>query len=100
MENTVLTIEDIKMVVNKLAKAYGVEKVYLFGSYARGDANHASDIDLRIEKGNIKGLFQLSGFYLELEEAFERKVDVVTTDTLDTDFLKRISKEEIVVYEH
>lgn len=100
MENRILDIEDIKIVVNKLAIEYGVEKVYLFGSYARGDASHKSDIDLRIDKGEIRGLFQLSGFYLELEDALNKKVDVVTTDSLDTDFLELISKEEIVVYEH
>lgn len=100
MEGKILDIEDIKTVVNKLAIEYGVEKVYLFGSYARGDASPKSDVDLRIDKGNIRGLFQLSGFYLELEDALNKKVDVVTTDSLDSDFLELISKEEIVVYEH
>lgn len=69
MDNKVLTIEDIKMIVDKVVRAYGVEKIYLFGSYARGDATSKSDIYLRIDKGKITGLFQLSGFYLELEEA-------------------------------
>lgn len=100
MEGKILDIEDIKTVVNKLAIEYGVEKVYLFGSYARGDASPKSDIDLRIDKGKIKGLFELSGFYLELEDALNKKVDVVTTDSLDSGFLELISKEEIVVYEH
>ena len=100
MENKILDIEEIKIAVNKLATDYGVEKVFLFGSYARGDADPKSDIDLRIDKGEIKGLFQLSGFYLELEDALNKKVDVVTTDSLDSDFLELISKEEIVVYEH
>ncbi|MDR7856604.1 nucleotidyltransferase domain-containing protein [Tissierella sp.] len=100
MGNRVLEIEDIKKVVNKLAIEYGVERVYLFGSYARGDASPKSDIDLRIDRGEIKGLFQLSGFYLELEDALNKKVDVVTTDSLDSSFLELISKEEIVVYGH
>lgn len=100
MDTKVLTIEDIKMIVDKVARAYGVEKIYLFGSYARGDATSKSDIDLRIDKGKITGLFQLSGFYLELEEALNKKVDVATTDSLNDNFLERIRKEEIVVYEH
>ena len=32
-------------------------EVFLFGSYARGDYNENSDIDLRIEKGDLKGIF-------------------------------------------
>lgn len=99
MAKDILTIEDIRTVVSRLAKDYGVEKVYLFGSYARGDANPSSDIYLRIDKGKIKGLFQLSGFYLDLEEALNKSVDVVTTESLDTNFLKTINKEEVIVYE-
>lgn len=100
MERGILTIEDIKKTVNKIAHQYGIEKVYLFGSYARGEANPNSDVDLRIDKGELKGLFQLSGFYLDLEESLNTKVDVLTTDSLDDDFLQRISKEEIIIYEN
>ena len=50
-----LQIEDIKRSVTKLAKKYGAERVYLFGSYARGEATEQSDIDLRIDKGSIVG---------------------------------------------
>lgn len=100
MAGRVLSIEDIKRAVNKLASEYGVERVYLFGSYARGDAKPDSDVDLRIDKGELKGLFQLSGFYLDLEEALNINVDVLTTDSLDNNFLEKISKEEIMIYEH
>ncbi len=33
----VRTIESIRAVVSRLAREYGAERVYLFGSYARGD---------------------------------------------------------------
>jgi predicted nucleotidyltransferase len=99
MASTIRKIDDIKSIVREVAEVYGVEKVTLFGSYARGEAVSKSDIDLRIDRGKIKGLIQLSGFQLELEDRLNAPVDIVITDSLDTSFLEVIGKEEIVLYE-
>jgi len=95
----IYTIEEIRKIVSEIAKQYGVERVTLFGSYARGEARGNSDIDLRIDKGRLRGLFQLSGFHLDLEEKLKASVDVIVTDSLDHKFLGRISREEILLYE-
>lgn len=92
------TIEEIKAVVEPIARKYGVERVYLFGSYARGEVAENSDIDLRVDKGALKGMFALCGLYTELEEALQTKVDVLTTGSLEDDFLHRIRKEEVLLY--
>ncbi len=70
-----------------------IDRVYLFGSFARGDYNEESDIDIRIEKGKLKGMFALCGFYTEVSDAFERKVDVLTTGSLSNSFWKRLRKK-------
>ena len=93
------SIEKIKNIVRDVASQYGVERVTLFGSYARGDMKPESDIDLRIDKGRIRGYFQLSGFQLDLEERLNMHVDLLTTGSLNEKFLKRIKKDEIVLYE-
>ena len=41
-------ISEIRETVNRRAREYGAERVYLFGSYARGDYNDSSDIDIMI----------------------------------------------------
>jgi predicted nucleotidyltransferase len=92
------TIEEIKTIVAPIARKYGVERVYLFGSYARGDVNENSDIDLRIDKGSLKGLFALCGLYTEIEEALQMKIDILTTGSLEEDFLRKIQKEEVLLY--
>lgn len=56
------TISDLEQIIAPIAKKYGIAKVFLFGSFARGDYNEDSDIDLRIEKGEMKGMFALCGF--------------------------------------
>ena len=95
----IYSINEIKDIVNDVAEDYGVEKVMLFGSYARHEATIDSDIDLRIDKGRLRGLFQLSGFRLSLEERLNTGVDVLTTESLDETFLRNIQAEEIVLYE-
>ena len=96
--NRVLGINEIKDTVAELGGQYGTERIYLFGSYARGEAGPGSDVDLRIDKGKIRGLFALSGLHLALEEQLGTKVDLLTSDSLDHAFLDRIRTEEVLLY--
>ena len=42
MHEKVYTIEEIKEMIYDILKKYGIEKAYIFGSYARGEANQQS----------------------------------------------------------
>lgn len=88
-------ISEIRETVSKRAAEYGAERVYLFGSYARGEANENSDID----KGKIRGGIALAGLLLDLESDLETNVDLVTTGSLDAEFLEMIKGEEQLIYE-
>ena len=96
---TLYTIAEIQQLILPIAQRYGVKRVFLFGSYARGDATPGSDIDLRIDSGSIRGYFKLAGFYREIEEALATPVDVLTTGSLSENFLSRIAHEEVILYE-
>ena len=97
-DNNKYSVEYIRDVITPIAKRYQIKRVYLFGSYARGDYNKNSDVDLRIDKGNLKGLFVLCGFYTDVSEALQLKVDVLTTGSLEEDFLERLRDEEVLLY--
>jgi len=92
------TISEISSKIAETARRYGIQKVYLFGSYARGEAGGGSDIDICIEKGKLRTLFELSGFCQDLEEILDNKVDVITTSSLSGDFRKQIEKDLILIY--
>ncbi len=92
------TISEIQAVVEFLAKKYGAQRVYLFGSYARGDMTDQSDIDLRIDKGSIRGL-AFAGLLGDLEDALGTHVDLISTAGMDDDFLQEIQKDEVLLYE-
>ena len=93
-----LSLQAIKEIVVPLAKKYDLERIFLFGSYARGEATDKSDIDFRIDKGSMKGL-QFCGFYTDMEDALRIPIDILTTQQLPRKFLKSISNEEILLYE-
>ncbi len=86
----VLGLDEIKKRIAPIAKKYSLRAVYLFGSYARGEANDESDIDLLIDSAGstIKGLFDMGGLYNELCQACGKSVDVVTTSTLNQPITK------------
>lgn len=93
------TVNEIKEKVTPVAKSFGVKSVSLFGSYARGNADAGSDVDIYIEKGKIKNLIQYFMFVNELEKILECHVDVVTTGIEDQNFLMSIQKEGVLLYE-
>ncbi len=92
------SIEELRRIVSPIAQAHGVESVSLFGSYSRGTANAGSDVDLVIEKGALRSLFQLSGFRLAVEDALKLPVDLVTSESSDKSFLDLIRKDEVLLY--
>ena len=100
-----LTIEAIKSKIAPICKKYDIKTAYLFGSYARNDATEKSDVDIRIEDGGskkLRGLIQVSGMQIELEDALGKKVDLITIlpeDELYSIFRKNVLADEVIVYE-
>ena len=82
-----------------LAERYGVGRIYLFGSVARGDHNEDSDYDFCIELGKIRDLFVLSEFFQDLRDAVGSDIDLVDTGSVGAEFLNSIKSEGVVVYE-
>lgn len=93
------TISEIKNKTIPIAKAYGIGRMSLFGSYARGEAKDDSDVDLYIERGKLKSLLQYFAFVDELENVLDCHVDVVTTGIEDKQFLSAIMQEGVLLYE-
>ena len=94
----VYSLDEIRHIATPIAARHGVAALYLFGSYARGEATPESDLDLRIEKGRIQSLFQLTGFEMDMEEGFDKPLDVLTTPMLSEQFLRSIQPEEVLIY--
>ena len=92
------TVDEIKKISIPIAQKYGVKKLALFGSYARGDHSDASDIDFVIDKGKIQGL-EFFGFINNLEDEFGTHVDVLTYQSLEDVFIDDVMSNQVVLYE-
>jgi predicted nucleotidyltransferase len=67
----VYSVEQIKERIMPVAQRYGVKRVMLFGSYARGEAAEDSDVDLHVWRGNIRGLFAHDYENIDIKKAWE-----------------------------
>ena len=99
MVDKIYSIQELQSLIRPIAVKHGVDRVYLFGSYARGNASGNSDVDLRVDKGKVRGMFALGALYSDLEARLKKNLDLLTTGSLDPDFLNSIGNEEILLYD-
>jgi uncharacterized protein len=99
-----------KMITNKMVivgflsehksefeRRFGVKKIGIFGSYARGESNSDSDIDVVVELER-PDIFYLVGIKRTIEEAFGQKVDVVRLrDQMNASLRTRIERDAVYV---
>lgn len=74
-----------------------VDKAGIFGSFARNEAREDSDIDILVKFSSRKSLFDLARLELELEKESNRKVEVITYDSINPLIKERILKEEVKI---
>lgn len=92
------SFEEICEIVGRIAAEYGVEKVYLFGSRARGDEHEGSDYVFFIISGKLRGLIRLSGLMIALSEALGGNVDVIPEGSVSEDISREIFPDMRPVY--
>ena len=99
MSVQIFTIENITALVKPLAQKYQVKEVYLFGSYARGEADENSDLDFLVIGGEGFKLTQIFAFDEELREILNKRVDVFEINEInqDSEFYKTIMREKVLV---
>lgn len=92
--NTILSI--LRKNISALSEKYPINRLGLFGSRVRGDANETSDIDVLVELTRPIGLDFVS-LGDELEELLQEKVDILSMNALKTSLRKSIIEEVIYV---
>lgn len=105
----VYSVEEIKNIVMPIVKRYNIPAIFLFGSYARGEANENSDIDFLVDTTGtgLNSLLTLGALYCDLEEAFEKHIDLITVRSImqepkmpsDVDFKNTVMRERVQLNE-
>lgn len=88
------TVEILKKYKPILKTKYGVKEIGIFGSYARGDANKKSDIDILVNFSQPIGL-EFIGLEDYLKKVLKKKVDLVSKKALKHYIGEHILREVI-----
>jgi predicted nucleotidyltransferase len=66
----------------RVASEHGAHNVRVFGSFARGEQNPGSDIDLLVDLDPDRTLMDLGGLLMDLQGILNLRVDVATEGML------------------
>jgi predicted nucleotidyltransferase len=103
MKTKIKSLIEAKEILKKekvlLLKKYGISDVGIFGSFAFGDFNQKSDIDILINfnKRNKISLLDLVGIENDLSSKLGRKVDLVTAKGLNPYIKDNVLKSTVYV---
>ena len=93
---SVLTIKQIKTRILPIMAKHNIHEVFLFGSYARGEANNKSDVDIYCESGDIRTLIDQGFLEDELEEVLGKEVDIVFIGSQMDDYFKQQLEGDLI----
>lgn len=95
-----MNLENEKIVeqIKKYFTGKPIKKVFVFGSFSRGEEKEGSDIDLIIDTERPLGLITLGNYIADLEEITLRKIDLATQSSITPDFFTLIKKDLKEVY--
>lgn len=103
----IYTIEELTQKITPIARKYDIPAVYIFGSYARNEADENSDVDVLIQRKGSKIIgWMIGALYEDLSESLGKGLDLVTTETLEQEETKRrtpwfvdnLLKERLLIY--
>jgi uncharacterized protein len=88
-----MTIDRNREEILRIAARHGARNVRVFGSIARGEDRADSDVDLLVEMEDERSLLDLVGLEQDLEELLQRKVDVLTDESIHPAIRARITAD-------
>ena len=98
-EGKPMTLDDLlkdgRKRIREIAEKHGAYNVWVFGSFARGEASADSDVDLLVETGSRTSAWFPAGLILDLQELLGRPVDVVTRTGLNPDLRESVLNEAL-----
>ncbi|MCL2064487.1 MAG: nucleotidyltransferase domain-containing protein [Candidatus Cloacimonetes bacterium] len=97
MNNSI--INDIRDTIKPIAIQYNLSTVWIFGSYSKQTQNLDSDIDLIVKTEDVIEGFKLIEVKYAFEEALNRKVDLITTNSIKGSLLENENLGQFVIYE-
>lgn len=93
---SVLTLKQIKDAIMPVFAKHNIHEVYLFGSYARGEANNKSDVDIFCESGDVRTLIDQGFLEDELMDALGKEVDIIFIGSLMDEYFEEQMRKDLI----
>ncbi len=90
-----MPISDIKERAASVLHRHNVGEAYLFGSAARNEDRDDSDIDILVRFKHLDGLFEYMKIKYELEDALDKRVDLVQMGALRPEFKPFVDEQKV-----
>ncbi len=99
----VTSLDEIKELIEQhkpeLKRQFHVDKIGVFGSYARGTPKKRSDVDFLVTFDTNVSPFTLGGLYAHLQEIIGMNIDVVPLEDLRPELRENVMKDVVYIYE-
>lgn len=104
----IYTLGDIGAIIAPIAKKYNIKAVWVFGSYARGEATDTSDVDLVIDLDGCSSIgWDVYSIFDEIGSALGKETDIVTEHSItmptkyrgQKTFRKTVMRERVKIYD-
>ena len=93
-----MNVGEIKNKISPILESNEIEFAGIFGSYARGEEIKDSDIDILVKFKNPKSLLKVVGLEMDLSDALQKKVDLVTEGGICPHIKKDVLKDLQLIY--
>lgn len=89
---------EINKIIIETLLPFKPKQISVFGSYARGEMNEDSDIDILLDVDYNISLLDLGGAYMDLKENLNRKIDLILKGGISPRLRPYIEKDLIEIY--
>ena len=89
--------EPVREKIIDILRENGVKRASFVGSIVRGEMTEESDVDLLVEFEGRRSLLDLAHLKNELEDAVDRRVDLLTYKSLHPHLKERILAEQVPI---
>ena len=88
---------EIKQTIVSTLMELNPKEIAIFGSYARGEQQAGSDIDILMEYHDVPTLFDIAEVLVKFEN-LNLKVDIALKNNMSKTFYEKIESDLIVIY--